>query len=371
MSEKRVSLHTERFTDRQAVVLDEARRRVAEVKERALTVHAHVLAERNDRAAQVRESLKATIARVNAQQRAVAASLRQQAVSRDAHVAVTRGLESLGELVRVIRDTHVSEEKMMEAVRDPVMSGTYFDRERRASASSLVQSLQRQLVQQYEFLNVAAHELRTPIMPILANAELLYDRLGTDTKELDTIMRNGLRLQRLAENILSAAKIESGTQDYRKERFDLNRLLRQTIQDLDYTIRNKSVRIIFIPSEEEAMVVGDEGRLGQVVTNLLDNALKFTQEGKVSVTSRTSGGLVEVKIADEGPGVDPKIYPVLFSKFVTKSSRGTGLGLFICRNIIEAHGGVIWATNIDSPMSHGSVFTFVIPSEATKRQKTL
>ena len=369
MSVKRAPLRPVSFPDRQEAVLNEARRRVAEVKQRALSVHAHVLEERNARAAEVRVFLTATIAKVNAQQRIVAAALRQQAISRDVHVTVTRGLESLGELVRVIRDTNVSEEKMLEAVRDPVMSGTSFDRERRASASSLVQSLQRQLTQQYEFLNVAAHELRTPIMPILANAELLYDRLGAGTKELDTIMRNGLRLQRLAENILSAAKIESGAQEYKKERFDLNRVLRQTIQDLDYTFRNKNVRIVFIPSEEVMMVFGDEGRLGQVIANLLDNALKFTQAGNVTVTSRSAGGLVEVRISDEGQGIDPGIYPVLFSKFATNSSRGTGLGLFISRKIVEAHGGVIWATNLTGPGNHGSAFTFVIPSETVRKQK--
>ncbi|MDE1853665.1 MAG: HAMP domain-containing histidine kinase [Thaumarchaeota archaeon] len=352
-----------RFAARQTAVLEETRKQVDEVRRKALAAHAKILADRNAKVAEVNEALKVTMARVKAQHRLVAANFRQEAINRDVHVTVNRGLESLEELVRFLRKTNVSEKRLLEAIQDPVMSGTYFDRERRASVSGLVQSVQRQLVQQYEFLNVAAHELRTPIMPILANTELLYDKLGSDTKELDTIMRNGLRLQRLAENILSATKIESGTVNYRMARFDLNQLLGQAIKDLEYTFRNRNVRIVFVPETESLTVVGDQDKLGQVVGNILDNALKFTVEGRILVRSRSEGGLAEVRISDEGPGIDPQIYPMLFSKFVARSSKGTGLGLYISKSIIDAHGGTIWATNMEGPGNHGCMFTFVIPLE--------
>ena len=361
MIEQKADRRTLDFVVRQSGVLEETRRMVDQVRARALAIHANTLDERNARIAKVNEALRQTVARVNARHKEVAAKLRKEAVQKEVHITVTRGLESLEELVQFLKRTNFTEEKMLEAVRDPTMSGTLFDRERRASVSGLVQSVQRQLAQQYEFLNVAAHELRTPIMPILANAELLYERLGSNTKELDTIVRNSLRLLRLSENILSASKIDSGTLRYQMEDFDLNLSLSRVVQDLEYTIRNRNLRVVFVPENESLTVNGDQGKIEQVIGNLLDNALKFASGGRVLVTSRLIGRLAEVSISDEGPGIDPIVYPVLFTKFASKSARGTGLGLYICKSIIEAHGGTIWATNIATPGLHGSTFTFVIP----------
>jgi signal transduction histidine kinase len=356
-----------RFIAQQSAILEETRKSVEAVRRRAIEVHQRTLKERNRTISMVNQNLKRTVDAVKAQHRAVTANLRREAINKDVHISVSRGLESLEELVRYLRRTSLSEESLLEAVRDPALTGTLFDRERRASVSGLVQSVQVQLAQQAEFLNVAAHELRTPIMPIIANAELLYEKVGTDTREVDTIVRNGMRLMRLAENILSVTKIESGSVLYKMEATDLNAVLRHAILDLEHTIRNKNVRILFVPETDKLVVTGDEDKLGQVVGNILDNALKFTTEGRIIVTSRSSGGLAEVSISDEGPGIDPEIYPVLFSKFATRSAKGTGLGLFICRSIIDAHGGTIWATNVNGPGTHGSVFTFVLPLNGAKQ----
>ena len=350
-----------RFIAEQALALESTRRKVQEVRRQALAKHQEVLRVRNARLVEVNEALKMTVARVRKQHQAASANLRSETVSREVHVRVSRSLESLEQLVRVLRQSSVSEEKMLEAVRDPVVSGTYLDRERRASVSRLVQSVQTQLVQQYEFLNVAAHELRTPIMPILANAEILKDKQPGDSKEIDTILRNALRLQRLAENILSATKIDSNTASYSMEQFDLNALLAQAVKDTAYTMKEKAVRIVFVPESESLLVVGDKDRIGQVVTNLLDNAVHFTKEGRILVTSRSTEEFAEVSVSDEGPGIDPQLYPLLFSKFAAKSSKGTGLGLFICKKVVEAHGGTILATNTSVPGSHGAVFTFALP----------
>jgi signal transduction histidine kinase len=358
--------HKTRFVAQQSEILEETRKSVDVVRRRANEAHLRTLKERNKAISMVNQNLKKTVEMVKAQHKAAAANLRREAISKDVHISVSRGLESLEELVRYLRRTSISEESLLEAVRDPAVTGTTFDRERRASVSGLVHSVQVQLAQQAEFLNVAAHELRTPIMPIIANAELLYEKVGSDSREVDTIVRNGMRLMRLAENILSVTKIESGSALYKMEPTDINALLRHAILDLEATIRNKNVRVLFVPETEKLMVTGDEDKLGQVIGNILDNALKFTTEGKIRVTSRSNGGLAEVSISDEGPGIDPDIYPVLFSKFATRSSKGTGLGLFICRSIIDAHGGTIWATNINSPGNHGSVFTFVLPLNGTK-----
>jgi signal transduction histidine kinase len=345
----------------QVLALQSAKRKVQEVRRQTLAKHQEVLRTRNARLFEFNEALKRTVVLVRERQQAATANLRSETISREVHVRVSRSLESLEQLVRALRQSSVSEEKMLEAVRDPVVSGTYLDRERRASVSRLVQSVQTQLVQQYEFLNVAAHELRTPIMPILANAEILKDRLQGDSKEIDTILRNALRLQRLAENILSATKIDSNTARYSMEEFDLNALLAQAVKDIVYTMNGSAVRILFIPASENLFVVGDNDRIGQVVTNLLDNAVHFTKEGRILVTSKSTEEFAEVSISDEGPGVDPQLYPFLFSKFAAKSSKGTGLGLFICKKVIEAHGGTIVATNRSVPGSHGAVFTFTLP----------
>jgi signal transduction histidine kinase len=349
------------FIAEQALTLESTKRKVQEVKQQALAKHQEVLRARNARLVEVNEALKRTVERVRSQHQAAAANLRSETISRDVHVRVSRSLESLEQLVRVLRQSSVSEEKMLEAVRDPVVSGTYLDRERRASVSGLIQSVQTQLVQQYEFLNVAAHELRTPIMPILANAEILKEKLQGDSREIDTILRNALRLQRLAENILSATKIDSNTARYTMDEFDLNALLAQAVRDTVYTMKGNDVRIVFVPDSENLFVVGDKDRIGQVVSNLLDNALHFTKVGRILVTSRSTEEFAEVSVVDEGPGIDPQLYPLLFSKFAAKSSKGTGLGLFICKKVIEAHGGTITATNTSVPGSHGAVFTFVLP----------
>jgi signal transduction histidine kinase len=174
-------------------------------------------------------------------------------------------------------------------------------------------------------------------------------------------MRNALRLQRLAENILSTTKIESNTAQYNMEEFDLNALLAQTVKDTGYTMKGHDVRIVLVPESETLTVVGGKDRFGQVVANLLDNAVKFTREGRILVTSRSTGEHAEVTVSDEGPRIDPQLYHVLFSKFAAKSSKGTGLGLFICKRVIEAHGGTIMATNSSIPGKHGAVFTFTLP----------
>ena len=114
--------------------------------------------------------------------------------------------EFLPAVLAALRETSVTDQKLREAIHDPVVSGSFRDRERRASVSELLRSVQKQLVQQYEFINIAAHELRTPIMPILMNAEILQSTLSGRSKELDAIVRNAMRLQQLAENVIKCTR---------------------------------------------------------------------------------------------------------------------------------------------------------------------
>ena len=125
----------------------------------------------------------------------------------------------------------MDEQKLLAAIADPAITGSTADKKRRASVSELIISAQKQLIQQSEFINVAAHELRTPIMPILAYAEILESGMTGKSEEVEAIKRNALRLQRLAENILNVARIDSKTLILRKEVFDLNLFVEELVSE--------------------------------------------------------------------------------------------------------------------------------------------
>jgi signal transduction histidine kinase len=352
----------QRFLAQQTEMIRETRSSVEKVKQRALAVQAETIRKRDLKHAEISRSLGLTVTRVRGRHEAVRNSIRQATISRDVHLRVSRSLESLEEFVRVLRESNVTDQKLLEAISDPVVSGSFRDRERRASVSELLRSVQKQLIQQTEFINVAAHELRTPIMPILMNAEILQSTSPGKSKELDAIVRNAMRLQQLAENILSAAKIDSGSLSLIKERFDLNALVRQTAEDEGHTIGERDVRIVIITEKEKFFIEADPSRIAQVLSNLLDNAIKFTAKGQILVTTELVEGKALVTIQDDGTGIDPEVFPLLFSKFATKSSGGTGLGLFICKSILEAHGGTITARNRIAGGRRGAIFSFSLPA---------
>lgn len=216
---------------------------------------------------------------------------------------------------------------------------------------------------QQEFINIAAHELRTPIMPILGYAELLSEDIGRDKQEyIEKIIDNANRLQRFAESILDITKIESKTLNLKKEKLNLNDLILTVIDDLTLMKSKKDLVKLRYQPREEIIVEADRNRLSQVISNLLINAYNFTKEGFILITAEKSDvNLATVRIEDNGSGIDAEIMPRLFSKFATNSSSGTGLGLFISKSIIEAHGGNIWAENNASRNRKGAVFAFSIP----------
>jgi len=226
------------------------------------------------------------------------------------------------------------------------------------------ESLKKKDEAQNQFINIAAHELRTPIQPILNAIYLLQSANVKSEKRvqyLDIIRRNTDKLGRLAEDILDVTRIESDTLKLTIERINLYDLISNIVEEY-----RKNIQFIYpdlIINYESAVqninVNGDKLRLGQVFFILLDNAGKFTKSGSILVTSQTKSNIVQVMVKDNGPGIDPEILPQLFTKFVTKSDRGTGLGLFIARSIIEAHGGFIWAEN--SVQHQGAVFLFTLP----------
>ncbi len=221
---------------------------------------------------------------------------------------------------------------------------------------------------QKEFINMAAHELRTPIQPILGLTDVLRDQI-TDShqaKLLGVIMRNARRLQRLSRDILDVSKIESSLLKLSKTSFELNEKIKSAINDRENghdNGSNNNVKILF-PPKEPITVFADRDRIYQVLSNLLNNALKFTNNGTITVntsliSSDNHNKEVIVTIIDTGIGISPEIMPKLFSKFVTSSNQGTGLGLFISKGIIEAHGGRIWAENNSDGV--GARFSFSLP----------
>jgi two-component system, OmpR family, sensor histidine kinase VicK len=203
-----------------------------------------------------------------------------------------------------------------------------------------------------EFINVAAHELRTPVQPIIGLAEILHsnNRLTPQENEyLDVIIRNGKRLQQLADDILDVTKIESQSLKLKNEEFDLQELAIAIVNEYRQIITksNRNVKLEYrLKSGQRAtnslFIYADSVRMSQVLSNLLANAIKFTEEGSIVVTAEINDenkNSIVVSVKDSGAGIDSEIQPHLFAKFASKSFQGTGLGLFISKSIIEAHGG--------------------------------
>ena len=217
---------------------------------------------------------------------------------------------------------------------------------------------------QNQFINVAAHELRTPIQPILNAIYLLQSAdlsMAKKNQYIDIIKRNTEKLGRLAEDILDVTRIESNTLQLMKERVNLYDLISNIVEEYKRNIQliHKDLVVNYESPDRTIFITGDRLRLNQVLLNLLDNAGKFTKKGSITVTTAMMSNKVQVTIKDTGVGIHPEIFPKLFSKFVTKSDRGTGLGLFISKNIIEAHGGKIWAES--NSQQEGAIFIFTLP----------
>ena len=264
---------------------------------------------------------------------------------------------------------------------------------------------------QQEFINIAAHELRTPVQPIIGYAELLLEEETDDNKKqaLMSIVHNSERLQKLALDILDIARMDSNTFQLHKEPLDLNYVIsniakdylkrqeQQKARDITRLISNvngnnnknsyskkSETKLLFEPRvKEDIFVEADKERLMQVMYNLLDNAFKFIDSdgGTVRITlekqEQQLGDLIIqerhhqqephaiIRIKDTGTGIDPEILPRLFSKFATKSQRGTGLGLYISKNIVDSHGGKLYAEN--NTNDKGATFTIILP--LLKQQK--
>ena len=220
---------------------------------------------------------------------------------------------------------------------------------------------------QKEFINVAAHYLRTPIMPILGDSQFIDRQFDNDDPsiqiekdQVSSLIRNAKRLDRLASDILDVTRIESKSLKLNKEKFNLKDIVLSNLADIKRFEYEGSGFPDINYTPKDIIVNADKGRLSQVIANLLSNAIKFTDKGAITIKTSAADGEVIASIRDSGSGIDPEIFPKLFSKFITKSDRGTGLGLFISKSIIESHGGKIWAENNRS--EPGATFYFSLPA---------
>lgn len=238
---------------------------------------------------------------------------------------------------------------------------------------------------QREFINIAAHELRTPAQSVLGYAELVKEnaldkqaKIGESIEEIEAIYRNAQRLQKLTNDILDVSRIESQTLNLDKEIFNINELISRIVQDYrgylrrhstSFSNKESSVQLFSYISQSDnfgSLVEGDRDRINQAISNLINNAIKFTSQkgGTISVTTekrKSKDGNLEaiINVEDTGEGIHPDIIPRLFTKFATRSSSGTGLGLYISKSIVVAHGGRIWAENNSD--GKGATFSFSLP----------
>jgi signal transduction histidine kinase len=252
-----------------------------------------------------------------------------------------------------------------------------------ASFNSMINQLADYNRMQKQFISIASHELRTPLQPILGLSDVLRFSVGNneEARQLaDKIFYNAKRLRVIIDNVLEATRIEKQLTSLNKERVDANDLLEYVIKDARYQVStsNKNIRLeLFIDDNHNSegrsdnaeddlakaiFVDADRARLTQVFTNLLNNAIKFTTEGVISITlkqqSNTKGVVLLIK--DSGTGIPSECFPRLFARFGTESVTGTGLGLFISKSIVEAHGGKIWGQNNEDGI--GATFGFTLPS---------
>jgi two-component system sensor histidine kinase VicK len=221
-----------------------------------------------------------------------------------------------------------------------------------------------------EFIDITAHELRNPIQPILGLSEILQEGQNSPEQKdlLEVIVRNARRLEQIAEDVLDVTRMESGKFRVVLERVDLVELVTAIVSDFQRSIEadHSKVRLLLLEEPGDNLnatlrlvTMADPNRIGQVLSNLLSNAIKFTSRGTIAVRLKrqaNSDGRSEavISVADTGSGIDPNIMPRLFEKFVSRSEKGIGLGLYLSKKIVEAHGGRIWASN--NPDRVGATF---------------
>ena len=213
------------------------------------------------------------------------------------------------------------------------------------------------------FLANMSHEIRTPLNAIVGFSNLLAetDDIGERREYMRVVEENNELLLKLISDILDLSKIEAGTFEFNYGRVDVNRMCEETVRSLSLKVKDKPVELIFGEHDAQCCVVGDKNRLIQVITNFINNAVKFTDEGSITLGYRTEGGELLFHVEDTGSGISEEHRQSIFDRFVKLNSfaQGTGLGLSISKSIVEQMGGRI---GVESEVGRGSRFWFTIPA---------
>lgn len=221
-----------------------------------------------------------------------------------------------------------------------------------------------------EFISIVSHELRTPITPIKSTLDMILSgKMGTITETqsnfLNLAKRNVDRLSGIINDLLDLSKIEAGKMEFRFEKCNIFEPVKFVVSSFEHFAQKKNITLQLEAGKEEFKVYGDIGRIEQVVSNLVSNAVKFTNDnGKVSVKISEAIDGVIVSVTDTGIGIKEEDAPKVFDKFqqiensLDRKIGGTGLGLPIAKQLVEAHGGEIW---FESEFGKGTTFSFTIP----------
>ena len=222
-----------------------------------------------------------------------------------------------------------------------------------------------------DFISLVSHELRTPLTSIIGFVSFILDgKAGAindrQRNSLARVQRQSKRLAALINDLLDISRIESGRIQMEQEPISLLEIVTQRIEEIRPQADEKSIRLDLTAPESVPTIFGDEARMGQVFTNLIGNAIKFTpNNGEVSIKVRVDGSLLHVEVIDTGPGIPAEERQKVFDKFYqlsdisTRQQGGSGLGLSITKSIVEAHGGKLWID--DGNQGKGSNFQFVLP----------
>lgn len=276
---------------------------------------------------------------------------------------------AIGNYWAVQRQPEPYEINLLQALADIVSVtienvGLYRDLEQR------VKELETANRKKDEFLMALSHELRTPLHSILGWSELLQQGIS-DEKEtkvgLETIQRNAILQTRLVDDLLDVSQIVTGRMSLEKENLHVGTLVKGVANSQALNANNKNITLKCDFGAPNAMVHGDHSRLTQAIENLVSNAIKFTDKGGfVEIVVGQQGPNVEIKVCDNGCGIDANFIPHLFSRFtqadssITRKYGGLGLGLSIVKFIVEAHDGSVHAAS-DGP-GKGSQFTILLPN---------
>jgi PAS domain S-box-containing protein len=230
-----------------------------------------------------------------------------------------------------------------------------------------------------KFLTVTSHELKTPLTPAKIQTQMLLEGdLGElndgQKKSFDIILRNINRLDHLIGDILEISRLRDEGFQLKPKKLEIGKIIKNVLKNQIPVAAKKKIKLTYVKGKNIPAIQGDESRLEEVLTNLVDNAIKFTEKGSIKIYTKKESGKLLVRVVDTGVGISKRDLKSLFQPFYqaepmyTRKHGGTGLGLSIAKAIIQRHGGEM---NIKSKLGEGSEFYFTIPTERLKKERTL